>query len=281
MDPGGDRHRAVAPCCAVDPRTVSQAARGAAAAAPGSRGRSATGTSAGRLRVGLSPVRGVLQSRCDRAHALALLVTHRRLLEWNPSSDADRSRQAGPQRACRRLRAMWIAPLAIGVAMHLAAVDAGDGAGGGAGPAPVVRLTAHRLVDQPPARAPRGGPERRADPFPARAVASTWAFFDTFVGPEDHWLPPDNYQKYRVAAVAHRTSPTNIGMALLANLSAYDFGYLPAGPLVERTANTLRTLHGLERTAGTSTTGTTRRRCSRCRPCTSRRWTAATWPATC
>jgi len=73
----------------------------------------------------------------------------------------------------------------------------------------------------------------------------TWAFFDTFVGPEDHWLPPDNYQKYRVAAVAHRTSPTNIGMALLANLSAYDFGYLSTGQLVERTANTLRTLHAL------------------------------------
>jgi cyclic beta-1,2-glucan synthetase len=94
----------------------------------------------------------------------------------------------------------------------------------------------------------------------------TWAFFDTFVGPEDHWLPPDNYQEYRVAAVAHRTSPTNIGLALLANLSAYDFGYLPAGQLIERTANTLRTMDGLERIAGTSTTGTTRRRCSRCRP---------------
>jgi cyclic beta-1,2-glucan synthetase len=78
----------------------------------------------------------------------------------------------------------------------------------------------------------------------------TWAFFDTFVGPEDHWLPPDNYQKYRVAAVAHRTSPTNIGMALLANLSAYDFGYLSTGQLVERTANTLRTLHTLQRHRG-------------------------------
>jgi cyclic beta-1,2-glucan synthetase len=78
----------------------------------------------------------------------------------------------------------------------------------------------------------------------------TWAFFDTFVGPEDHWLPPDNYQKYRVAAVAHRTSPTNIGMALLANLSAYDFGYLSTGQLLERTANTLRTLHALQRHRG-------------------------------
>ncbi len=78
----------------------------------------------------------------------------------------------------------------------------------------------------------------------------TWAFFDHFVGPQDHWLPPDNYQEYRVAAVAHRTSPTNMGLALLANLSAYDFGYIPAGQLIERTANTLRTMEGLERYRG-------------------------------
>ena len=72
--------------------------------------------------------------------------------------------------------------------------------------------------------------------FLGRTARKTWAFFDTFVGREDHWLPPDNYQEYRVAAVAHRTSPTNMGLALLANLSAYDFGYIPAGQLVERTA---------------------------------------------
>ena len=78
----------------------------------------------------------------------------------------------------------------------------------------------------------------------------TWAFFETFVGPEDHWLPPDNFQEYRVATVAHRTSPTNMGLALLANLSAYDFGYIPAGQLVERTANTLRTMDTLERHRG-------------------------------
>ena len=86
--------------------------------------------------------------------------------------------------------------------------------------------------------------------FLRKLSRKTWAFFETFVGAEDHWLPPDNYQEYRGAAVAHRTSPTNIGMALLANLSAYDFGYIPAGKLIERTANTLRTLEGLERYRG-------------------------------
>src|SRR5690606_32755324 len=51
----------------------------------------------------------------------------------------------------------------------------------------------------------------------------TWRFFDRFIGPEDHWLPPDNYQEKPVAAIAHRTSPTNIGVALLSTLAAHDF----------------------------------------------------------
>ena len=55
------------------------------------------------------------------------------------------------------------------------------------------------------------------------------AFFETFVCPADHWLPPDNFQEHPVGVIAHRTSPTNIGLALLANLSAYDFGYISAG----------------------------------------------------
>ncbi len=65
--------------------------------------------------------------------------------------------------------------------------------------------------------------------FPSEDCRKTWAFFETFVGPDDHWLPPDNYQEHPVATVAHRTSPTNMGLALLANLSAYDFGYIVGG----------------------------------------------------
>src|SRR3546814_2265614 len=41
----------------------------------------------------------------------------------------------------------------------------------------------------------------------------TWLYFEQFVGPDDHWLVPDNYQEEPRAVVAHRTSPTNLGMA--------------------------------------------------------------------
>jgi hypothetical protein len=86
--------------------------------------------------------------------------------------------------------------------------------------------------------------------FLRKLSRKTWAFFETFVGTEDNWLPPDNYQEYRAAVVAHRTSPTNMGLALLANLSAYDFGYIPAGQLIERTMNALSTMQAMARYRG-------------------------------
>src|SRR5690606_24705515 len=78
----------------------------------------------------------------------------------------------------------------------------------------------------------------------------TWAYFDEFVDDENHWLPPDNYQEAPVERIAHRTSPTNIGFALAANLAAFDFGYLTAGGLLERSGNTLDTMSSLERFHG-------------------------------
>ncbi len=84
-----------------------------------------------------------------------------------------------------------------------------------------------------------------------RALARrTWRFFTDFVGPDDNWLPPDNYQEYPAAAIASRTSPTNIGMALLANLAAHDFGYVSTGELLRRTERTLRSMEKLERFRG-------------------------------
>jgi hypothetical protein len=77
-----------------------------------------------------------------------------------------------------------------------------------------------------------------------------WYFFETFVGEEDNWLPPDNYQEQPVERIAHRTSPTNIGLCLLSNLSAYDFRYITASQLIQRTTNTLGTMQGMEKYHG-------------------------------
>ncbi|HYO15258.1 MAG TPA: glucoamylase family protein, partial [Thermoanaerobaculia bacterium] len=78
----------------------------------------------------------------------------------------------------------------------------------------------------------------------------TWSFFETFVGPEDHALPPDNFQEEPRPVVAHRTSPTNLGLYLLSVVAARDFGWLGTVDCMERLEATLRTMGGLDRFRG-------------------------------
>lgn len=86
--------------------------------------------------------------------------------------------------------------------------------------------------------------------FLRTSARRTWRYFAQFVGPQDNWLPPDNFQEYPAQVIATRTSPTNIGMALLADLAAYDFGYISAGEFLRRIQNTLETMEKLERYLG-------------------------------
>jgi len=86
--------------------------------------------------------------------------------------------------------------------------------------------------------------------FLRTSARRTWRFFADFVGPKDNWLPPDNFQEYPASAVASRTSPTNIGMALLADQAAYDFGYLSAGEFLQRIENTVASMEKLKRYRG-------------------------------
>ncbi|MFN2510212.1 MAG: GH36-type glycosyl hydrolase domain-containing protein [Pyrinomonadaceae bacterium] len=85
----------------------------------------------------------------------------------------------------------------------------------------------------------------------ARLIARrTWRFFETFVGAEDNWLPPDNFQEDPRPVIAHRTSPTNIGMLMLSTLSAHDFGYISTLEFVERQELTFGSLTRLAKLRG-------------------------------
>jgi cyclic beta-1,2-glucan glucanotransferase len=78
----------------------------------------------------------------------------------------------------------------------------------------------------------------------------TWGFFERFVGPEDHWLPPDHFQEAPVGIIAHHTSPSNIGLLFTSTLAAYDLGYLDQLGLATRLSITMDTLDQLERFRG-------------------------------
>ncbi|MBW6473736.1 MAG: hypothetical protein K0B14_11460, partial [Anaerolineaceae bacterium] len=78
----------------------------------------------------------------------------------------------------------------------------------------------------------------------------TWGFFERFVGPVDHWLPPDHFQESPIGIIAHRTSPSNIGLLLTSTVAAYDLGYLDQIELATRLSTTMDTLNQLERFRG-------------------------------
>ena len=176
------------------------------------------------------------------------LITRRRLLEWTPSSHRGHGALAALAGEFAR---MWMGPTAaIAVAVYLWwARPAGFAA---TAPLLALWLASPAIawqISRPlePHEARLSGDQLR---FLRALSRRTWGFFETYVGPEDHFLPPDNHQESPVSAVAHRTSPTNIGLTLLANLSAYDFGYITAGRLIERTAYAFQAMAAMPRHRG-------------------------------
>jgi len=78
----------------------------------------------------------------------------------------------------------------------------------------------------------------------------TWHYFETFVTPEQHHLPPDNFQESPAPLVAPRTSPTNIGVYLLSTVSARDFGWISLSEAITRIDATMTTMESMPRSRG-------------------------------
>ncbi|HMD81474.1 MAG TPA: hypothetical protein VKE92_09230, partial [Anaerolineales bacterium] len=174
-------------------------------------------------------------------------VTKRKLLEWNPSSQVKKDKET----LLDTYVTMWISPFAMLLLVGYSIFDR---------PAmltlvlPVLSLWAlspawvYWLSRPIPSTKTKISPEQKN--YLRELARKTWAFFEDLIGPEDNWLPPDNLQQYPIPVVAHRTSPTNIGLSLLANLTAYDFGYITTGRLLQRCNLTLDAMEKLERYQG-------------------------------
>jgi cyclic beta-1,2-glucan synthetase len=177
-----------------------------------------------------------------------MLVSRRRLLEWTTAAQVEQGSAHDLATIFRLMlpaEAASIACCAFVLLLRPAALP---------GAAPFLLLWAlsplvayrvsRRLVSQRPTLEED---QARALRLIARR---TWRFFESFVGEEDHWLPPDNFQEDPRPVIAHRTSPTNIGLYLLSAVAAHDFGYLGSVELIERLEWTFATLDKLPKTRG-------------------------------
>ena len=178
-----------------------------------------------------------------------LLVSRRNLLEWVTAAQAQLSSRLSLLGVYRHMSAS-VATAAFAI---LAVAVAGQGAWWivlpfaalwTAAPAIARGISVSPLVA---GRLPVSPSELQYLRLVARR---TWRFFETFVTADDNMLPPDNFQEDPHPVVAHRTSPTNLGLYLLCTVSARDFGWTGTVETVQRLEATLATMQKMQRYRG-------------------------------
>lgn len=178
-----------------------------------------------------------------------MLITHRKLLQWNTAAAEEKiSKENG---LLRSYAFMWAEPflalaaLAYSIWYHPICLSVA---------APILLLwlltPAVTWWTSLPIAKQASALTREQYTFLHMLSRKTWGFFEKYVSEDDHWLPPDNFQETPTPRIAHRTSPTNIGLYLLSNLSAYDFGYQSAGQFLKRTRQTFDTISKLQKYNG-------------------------------
>lgn len=176
---------------------------------------------------------------------LRMYFTRRNLLEWVTAAQSKRGVSLDILGIYRRMGG----GVALGIAALLVVIFARPSAAAVSLPLVILWIAAPaaaRWISLPPRRL-------EAEPLSPDKIRSlrtasrqTWRFFENFVGEEDHFLPPDNFQEDPKPIVAHRTSPTNIGLYLLSNLAACELGWIGTGEMLRRIEETLGTLSRLE-----------------------------------
>jgi cyclic beta-1,2-glucan synthetase len=190
----------------------------------------------------------------EMLHAISVTLvriglTHERLLEWETAAAAT-SRGGAPRLRVFGKR-MMASPILAGI-MLICVAAIRPGALVAAVPllalwaaAPAIAFVLSRPA---PLRREQLDADDRA--FLQTVAKETWRYFETFMGPADHALPPDNVQAAPDVRIAHRTSPTNIAMALLATVSARDLGLIDTDGMLTRLDATLTTVEALTRFEG-------------------------------
>ncbi|MGH7513798.1 MAG: GH36-type glycosyl hydrolase domain-containing protein [Gemmatimonadales bacterium] len=187
-----------------------------------------------------------------------LCVTRKQLLEWQTASQTERLISPGPGAAWRTMWPAVVLPFALlGAASLAVALARGQGVAfpalmGAAVPLLVLWSVSPAIayaISAPAVRRERRLPTASRTPAMRYALLH-WRYFDRFVSQATHWLAPDNFQEDPEPVVAMRTSPTNIGLQLLATVSAYDLGFITAEDMTGRLEHTFASLEAMRRFRG-------------------------------
>lgn len=170
-----------------------------------------------------------------------LLISHRRLLSWQTAAQAESGGDSGP---FSYLRFMGFAVFAGAAAIFLSTAIIGRAAG-------VIWICAPFIAFSLSRRAQKPRPVREDDrEYLLARSREIWRYFETFCTKTSHFLPPDNWQEQPPLGAAPRTSPTNIGLALISALAALDLDLTDRESVMKLTDNILHTLESLPKWHG-------------------------------
>jgi cyclic beta-1,2-glucan synthetase len=178
-----------------------------------------------------------------------LYVTHRNLLEWTTAAQS----RISPRPDLGSLYRQMAGGAALGLAVPLVAIAAVPRVWPIAGAFALLWLAAPAIAFWA-SRSPTVTRHLTVSSQDARSLRliarRTWRFFEAFVTPADNMLPPDNFQEDPEPVVAHRTSPTNIGLYLLSAVAARDFGWAGTIETIERLEGAFDAMRKLPRFRG-------------------------------
>jgi cyclic beta-1,2-glucan synthetase len=178
-----------------------------------------------------------------------LFITRRHLLEWVPAAQAT----IGPRLDLLGFYRLMASGVVFGIVALAIALLTRHDTWPLAVPLAALWIASPaiaRWTSQPPTVAAQMNIST-ADAHALRLIARrTWRYFETFVTAADNMLPPDNFQEDPAPALAHRTSPTNLGLYLLSTATARDFAWTGTTEAAERLDATLATMGRLARFRG-------------------------------
>ena len=180
---------------------------------------------------------------------LRLFVTRRHLLEWTTAAQTAGRPQPGLLGSYQQMAGGMV----LGIALAAGSIVTAPASWPVILPLALLWLFAPTLalwVSGSPDATPRLALSQPDAQQLRRIARRTWRFFETFVTAADNMLPPDNFQEDPKPVVAHRTSPTNIGLYLLSAVAARDFGWAGTSETIERLEATFVTLTQLPRHRG-------------------------------
>jgi len=187
-----------------------------------------------------------------------MLVTRRHLLEWQTASQTERGMSGTSRLAWRNMwPAVVLALVILGAVVLRVRSDPEAAAHPWQFAVAVLPLILAWIVSPAVANSLGKPALQREHRLPGesrrqalRYALLHWRFFDRFVTEQTKWLAPDNFQEDPEPVVAMRTSPTNIGLQLLATASAWDLGFITLDDMTRRIELALRSLERMRRFNG-------------------------------